>query len=100
MARGRQYSREVKERAVRTVLESGRPIARVAADLDVGPESLRTWVRQAQADDGMRPGAATSAELDELRELRREVKELRKANQVLKDASVFFAKELDGTPRR
>lgn len=100
MARGRKYSPEVRERAVKTVLESGRPIAQVARDLDVHKEALRLWVRQAQADAGQRPGAATSDELEELRRLRSENRELKKANEILKAASVFFAKELDGTPRR
>ena len=100
MARGRQYSTEIKTRAVRTVLESGRPIAQVAKDLDVGSESLRTWVRQARTDAGAHPGALTSEQLEELRRLRGEVKELRKANEILKAASVFFAVELDRTPRR
>ena len=100
MARGRQYSTELKTRAVRTALESGRPIAQVAKDLDVGSESLRNWVRQAQADAGTRRELATSGDLEELRRLRSENRELRKANEILKAASVFFAVELDRTPRR
>jgi transposase len=62
---------------------------------------LRTWVRQAKADaaDGT-PLRLTSAEREELKRLRGEVRELRHANEILKAASVFFAKELDGTPRR
>jgi transposase len=99
MARGRQYPKELKERAVRTALESGRPIAQVAADLNIGSESLRKWVRQAEADGGA-GGSPTSAEREEIRELRREVYELQRQNEILKAASVFFAKELDGTPRR
>ena len=99
MARGRQYSTEVKAPAVRTVLESGRPIAQVAKDLDVGAESLRTWVRQARTDAGP-PGAPTSEQLQELRRLRSENRELRKTVDTLKAASMFFARELDGTPRR
>jgi transposase len=99
MARGRQYSTELKARAVRTVLDSGRPIARVAKDLDVGSESLRTWVRQARTDAGA-PGTPMSEQLEELRRLRSENRELRRANETLKAASVFFAVELDGTPRR
>lgn len=91
---------EVKERAVRTALETGRPITQVARDLDVGSESLRQWVRQAQADAGKRPGAATSEQLEELRRLRGENRELRKTVDTLKAASVYFARELDGTPRR
>lgn len=100
MARGRQYPTELKERAVRTALDSGRPIAQVAKDLDVGSESLRSWVRRAQADAGSRHDLATSGDLEELRRLRSENRELRKANEILKAASVFFAVELDRTPRR
>ena len=95
MARGRQYSTEVKARAVRTVLESGRPIAHVAADLGIHPETLRKRVRQAEADSGSRPDLPTSVERDEIRKLRAENFELRRANEILKSASVFFAKELD-----
>jgi transposase len=90
----------LKERAVRTALDSGRPIAQVARDLDVGSESLRSWVRRAQADAGTRRDLATSGDLEELRRLRSENRELRKANEILKAASVFFAVELDRTPRR
>lgn len=90
---------EVKTRAVRTVLDSGRPIAQVAKDLDVGSESLRTWVRQARTDAGAHPDA-TSEQLEELRRLRSENRELRKTVDTLKAASVFFAVELDRTPRR
>jgi len=101
MPRPRKYDDELKERAVRLTIESGRPIAHVAADLGIGAESLRGWVRQAQADAaGGTPSTLTSAEREELKKLRSEVGELKKANQILKAASVFFAKELDGTPRR
>ncbi len=100
MPRFPKYSPELRERAVRLVFESGRPIARVAADLGVGAESLRGWVRQAEADAGRRQDRLTSDERERLKALEREVKELRQANQILKSASVFFAKELDGTPRR
>ena len=94
----RRYSSEMRERAVRLVLESGRPIAVVAADLGVGTESLRTWVRRARADGGAAGAGFTSSERDELAGLRCEVKDLRRANEILKAASVFFAGELD--PRR
>lgn len=101
MPRPRKYDDELKERAVRLTIESGRPIAHVAADLGVGAESLRGWVRQAQADAaGGTPSMLTSAERERLAELEREVRELKRANEILKAASVFFAKELDGTPRR
>jgi transposase len=101
MPRPRKYDDELKERAVRLAIESGRPIAHVAADLGIGPESLRGWVRQAQADAaGGTPSTLTTAERERLKALERENRELRQANQILKAASVFFAKELDGTPRR
>jgi transposase len=80
---------------VRLALESGRPIAHVAADLGMHPETLRKKVRQAQADSGARTDLPTSQEREEIRELRREVFDLRRANEILKSASVFFAKELD-----
>jgi transposase len=82
-------------------LESGRPIAHVAQDLGVHKEALRKWVRQAKADAaGGTPPVLSSAERGRLKELEREVRELRQANAILKAASVYFAKELDGTPRR
>jgi len=91
----KKYPDELKQRSVRLVFESGRPIAHVARDLGVKYESLRQWVRQAEADAGKRPGLLTSSEREHLTELEREVRELRKANEILKAASVFFAKELD-----
>src|SRR5687767_895859 len=95
MARPKKYPEELIARGVRLALESGRPIAHVAADLGIHPETLRKRVRQAEADSGARPDLPTSAEREEIRELRREVFELRRANEILKSASVFFAKELD-----
>jgi transposase len=83
------------ERGVRLVFESQRPIAHVAADLGVHPEALRKRVRQAEADSGKRSDVLTSQEREEIRKLRREVHDLRRANEILKSASVFFAKELD-----
>ena len=91
----KRYPEELRERAVRLVYESGRPIAAVARDLGVGPESLRTWVRSAEADAGERRDLLTSGERERLKDLEREVRELRRANEILKAASVFFAKELD-----
>jgi transposase len=83
------------DRGVRLALESQRPIAQVAADLGVHPEALRKRVRQAQADSGQRPDLLSSEEREEIRKLRKENYELRRANEILKSASVFFAKELD-----
>lgn len=93
----KKYPDELRERAVRLVFESGRPIAHVAADLGVHREALRQWVRQAEADAGGRSDRLTSSERERMKSLEREVRELRKANEVLKAASVFFAKELDPT---
>jgi transposase len=69
-------------------------IGRVARQLGVGTESLRTWVRQAEIDGGQRSGT-TTAEAARIAELEREVRELRRANEILKAASAFFARELD-----
>ena len=95
MARPRKYPEELLERGVRLVFESGRPIAHVAKDLGITPEVLRKRVRQTEADTGSRPDLPTSAEREEIRKLRREVYELRRANEILKSASVYFAKALD-----
>jgi transposase len=95
MARPKKYPDELVQRGVRLALESGRPIAQIAADLGMHPETLRKRVRQAEADSGARPDLPSSAEREEIRQLRAEVFELRRANEILKSASVFFAKELD-----
>ena len=93
----KKYPDELRERAVRLVFESGRPIAHVAADLGVHREALRLWVRQAEADAGQRQDRLTSDERERLRALERENRELKKANEILKAASTFFARELDPT---
>jgi transposase len=97
----KRYPPELRERAVRMVLETieqtGEPvgvITRIARQLGVGAESLRGWVRQAEVDGGRRPGVQT-AERQRITELEREVRELRRANEILKAASAFFARELD-----
>lgn len=95
MPRPRKYPDDLRERAVRLVFDSGRPIAQVARDLGVHREALRLWVRQADADAGTRNDRLTSVERERLKELEREVRDLRKANEILRAASVFFAKELD-----
>ena len=93
----RKYPDELRERAVRLVFESGRPIAQVARDLGVHKEALRHWVRQAEADAGTRNDRLTTSERERLKSLEREVRDLRRANEILKAASVYFAKELDPT---
>jgi transposase len=95
MPRGTKYPKELMERGVRLALESDRPLAEVARDLGVHPEALRKRVRQAQADAGVRRDVLTSEEREEIRRLRKENYELRRANEILKSASLFFARELD-----
>jgi transposase len=94
MPRVRKYPIELLDRATRLVFESGRPIAHVAADLGIPSETLRKHVRRVEVDEGRREGLS-SEEREEIKKLRREVFELRRANEILKAASVFFAKELD-----
>ena len=100
MGASRKYPLELRERAVRLVFESGRPVRQVARDLGFHHESLRVWVRQAEADTGRRRELLTTDERAELKRLRKEVAELKRANAILKDASVYFATELDPTRRR
>ena|SRR5579859_3898125 len=106
MGTSKRYPAEVRERAVRLVLEhrgeyetEWAAIRSIAQKFGVGHETLRKWVRRAEIDGGLRPGV-TSAEAQEIKELQREVKELRRANEILKAASAFFARELDPQPRR
>ena len=103
MARSTKYSRELRERAVALVFEQVKTgeyssqwevICAVAVKVGTSSETLRKWVRQAEVDAGARPGQ-TSAESAELKQLRREIGELRRANEILKAASAFFARELD-----
>ena len=97
----RKYPEELRERAVKMVFEvrerDGKghgEIARVAAQLGVHREALRTWIRQAEIDGGQRPGI-TTGDKQRIAELEREVRELRRANEILKAASAYFARELD-----
>jgi len=95
MSRPSKYSPEFRERAVRLARESQSSISQVARDLGMHPETLRLWVRHDEAEDGSRADRLASAEREELVTLRRENRELRRANEILKAASVFFARELD-----
>jgi transposase len=98
----KRYPPELRDRAVRmvkeTVAEHGGErygvVSRVAKQLGVTPESLRLWVKQAEIDQAQRPGA-TSEERRRIVELEKENRELRRANEILKAASAFFARELD-----
>jgi transposase len=104
--RSQKYPDELRERAVRMVLEVRREtgerhgtITRVARELGVGAESLRHWVNQAEIDSGRKTGTS-SVDAQRIAQLERENRELRRANDILKAASVFFATELDGRPKR
>lgn len=96
------FPEEVRERAVRLVLDHAdeyasqwAAIRSVAQKIGCTAETLRSWVRAVERDEGRRPGP-TSDEVEELRRLRREVKELRRANTILRQASAYFAQaELD-----
>jgi transposase len=97
----RKYPEERRERAVKMVLEirardgKGRgELARVGRQLGVHSEALRGWVRQAEVDNGTRPGITTE-DVPRIAEVVRENRELRRANEILKAASAYFARELD-----
>ena len=106
MERRSKYPAEVRERAVRLVFEQQQnhasqwaTIVSVATKLGCTPETLRKWVRQEERDGGKRPGLTTT-ERERMKELEREVRELKRANTILRQASAFFAQaELDRRPR-
>ena len=100
MTRRGRYPQELRERAVRLVREhrgeypsEWAAITSIAGKLGVGTEALRLWLRRAEVDQHQRPGV-TTAERERIRELERENRELRRANEILKAASAFFAREL------
>ena len=95
MPRPRKYPQEMIDRGVRLAIESGRPVAHVARDIGLPAEVLRKRVRQAEADEGCGRDLPSSEERQEIKRLKRENYELRRANEILKAASVFFATELD-----
>ncbi len=102
MSTSKRFSPEVRERAVRMMFEhqaeygsQWAAIGSIASKIGCSPETLRKWVRQAECDLGKTPGKST-AERDRLKELEREVRELKRANEILRKASAFFAQaELD-----
>ena len=101
-----RYSPEVRERVVRLVLEyqgehdsQWAAIGSIASKIGCTAESLRRWVRQAERDQGKRGGLSTS-DRDRLKDLEREIRELKRANEILRKASAFFAQaELDRRPK-
>jgi transposase len=102
MSAPKKFSDELRERATRMAVElrrdpatRGGAIRRVAEQLGMHPETLRNWVRQAEIDEGHRPGTS-SGDAERIRQLEGEVKELKRANDILRTASAFFAAaELD-----
>ena len=92
----RSFSRQYKTEVVELIRKSGKGIGAVARELDLAETAVRHWVQQAEIDSGRGPaGALTTAEREELTALRKEVRDLRRSNEILKAASVFFARELD-----
>ncbi len=105
MAAPRKYPDELRERAVRMAVDARKDpatkpgaLARIGGQLGINPETLRNWVTQAEIDEGSRPGTTTT-DAERLSDLEREVKELRRANTILRSASAFFAAELDRPSR-
>jgi transposase len=102
MARSPKYPAELRERAVRMVQEHAQEypsqwaaITSIAQKIGVNRETLRMWLRRVEIDSGQRPGL-TIDERERLKQLEREVRELRRANEILKAAATFFGAELDG----
>jgi transposase len=107
MSRSKRYPKEFRERSVALVLEHQGEhssqwacIESISAKSGMTPETLRRWVRQAEIDGGSSPGLTTD-EKQQIKELKRENRELRRTNEILKAASAFFARELDpGPPKK
>ena len=93
------YPPDFKAEAVRLVGSSDRSLTRIAKDLGIADQTLRTWVQHAESDDGAREAVAPN-EREELRQLRREVRTLRHEREILKQAAAFFANESDGIRER
>jgi transposase-like protein len=106
MTTSKRYPVEVRERAVRMVFDhedeydsQWAAISSIAGKLGMTPETLRKWVRRAETDEGRRPGLSTS-ERERVKELEKENRELRRANEILKAAAAFFGAELDRKQKR
>ena len=106
MSAPRKYPDELRQRAIRLVRDADTEpggsrkasCLRVGQQLGISPETLRGWVNRAEIDDGEKPGITTETAV-RVAELEREVRELRRANAILKSASAFFAAELDRPSR-
>ena len=106
MGKVNRYSPEVRERAVRMVFEHEKDypsrwatLVSIAGKIGCTPETLRSWVQRVEVDQGQRPGTTTD-ERERIKALEKEVKELRRANDILRKASAFFAQaELDRRPK-
>jgi len=106
MGRQSKFPAEMRERAVRLVFEQQgnhesqwAAIVSIAGKMGCTPETLRKWVRRMERDSGQRPGLTTS-ERERMKELEREVRELKRANEILRKASAYFAQaELDRRPK-
>jgi len=106
MDRRTRYPVKVRERAVRMVFEHGpeydsqyAAIRSIADKFGMSPETLRLWVRRTETDEGLRPGLTTD-ERARMKELERENRELKRANEILKSAAAFFGAELDRRQKR
>lgn len=102
MPRPSKYPQELRDRATRMAIDARKDpetrvgaIRRIAEQLDVHPEALRTWVKRVESGQAEIPGVATVSDIERVRQLEKENRELRRANDILKAASAFFAAELD-----
>ena len=91
----RFFPPEYKAEVVELIRSTGKTVGQVARELDLTETAVRQWVRQADLDAGRRTDELTTAERDELRQLRREVRDLREEREILRKAAVFFARETD-----
>jgi transposase len=91
----RFFAPEYKAEVVELIRSTGKTVGQVAKELDLTETAVRQWVKQADLDAGRRSDGLTTAEREELRKLRREVRDLREEREILRKAAVFFARETD-----